>query len=31
MGTAGKVVLSLAVLAAIGIFVAYETPRLVKA
>ena len=31
MGIAGKTVLSLAVLAAIGILVAYEAPRLVKA
>lgn len=31
MGIAGKAVLSLAVLAAVGIFIAYEAPRLVKA
>lgn len=31
MGTCGKVAISLAVLAAIGAFVVYEAPRLVKA
>lgn len=31
MSIAGKVVLSLAVLTAAGILLAYETPRLVKA
>ncbi len=30
MGTIGKAVISLVVLAAVGAFVAYEAPRLVK-